>query len=318
MIYGKARIPLGNAGNFVIGSFDIPVLVIAYRREETTRLILEALRKIKPRLLYVSLNAPNPDNLQEIQQCEETKLVFESVDWDCQLLYLIRKEHLCAKDSIVGAINWFFSQVEMGIILEDDCLPSDTFFYFAQEMLLRYAYNKKVGMISGNCFSEGCSKNSESYYFSKYTYIWGWATWRDRWLSIDLNMIAWRSSKEEILRELSSFIEKWYWSRMFEKTYKGQIDTWDTQWFMSNLKEKRVSITPTKNLVTNIGFGKKAHLTKELTPAANIALRPLNFPLAHPKRCIPSINLDKQIFMRYYFFTSIRLFIKNKLFKLYN
>ena len=90
-----------------------------------------------------------------------------------------------------------YSKVE-AIILEDDCVPNPTFFRFCQEMLDRYRHDQRIGMISGDNFQFGRRRNDDSYYFSKYVHVWGWASWRDRWVgSYDVTMARWPRIRDE-------------------------------------------------------------------------------------------------------------------------
>ena len=80
----------------------------------------------------------------------------------------------------INAINWFFKHEEKGIILEEDCLPNNSF-YFCEKMLLRYESNIRVGCITGVNFQGNRKVSKYSNYFSKYNHCWGWATWRESW-----------------------------------------------------------------------------------------------------------------------------------------
>jgi len=119
-------------------ALETPVLVIIYKRAETTRKVLEALAKVKPKRIFVSANAPNPSNSADPAKVQEVRDLFDNLPWECEVTKLFRTEHLSAKLSISGGISWFFSQVEEGIVLEDDCECDPSFFYYAQELLEKY------------------------------------------------------------------------------------------------------------------------------------------------------------------------------------
>ena len=100
--------------------------------------------------------------------------------------------NLGCKVRISSGLDWVFEQVEEAIILEDDCLPHQTFFRFCEEMLKRYCDDQRIGMVSGDNFQFGYRGNKYSYYFSRYCMTWGWATWRDRWVkNYDVSMWRW-------------------------------------------------------------------------------------------------------------------------------
>src|SRR5688500_417848 len=104
-----------------------PILIIIYKRLETTRQVLDQIRKVRPLKLYISANGPNPMDPADKAKCEETRNIVREVDWPCEVITNFRDHHLSAKDSITGGISWFFSLVEEGIVLEDDCVVDPSF-----------------------------------------------------------------------------------------------------------------------------------------------------------------------------------------------
>jgi len=281
--------------------FETPVLIIAYRRADTTRRVFQSVREARPKRLYVACNAPRPDRPQETEQCAAVRMIFDEIDWPCTVNRLYRDTHLCARDSISGAITWFFQHEENGIVLEDDCVPVPSFFTFCQELLYRYALDQRVAMISGDNFQFGRQRGDASYYFSRYCHIWGWATWRDRWLgSYDPDMRLWSRYRTQVLATIRNPIERFYWSRIFSLMYRQRIDTWDYQWLFASWLNGRVAIVPGVNLVANIGFGEDAHHTRTVSRAANISTNEMTFPLTHPDAVLPDHEADRYTFLHSY------------------
>jgi len=277
-----------------------PVLIIAYRRKDTTRKVLEAVRAARPKRIYVACNAPRPDQPLEAVECAAVRNLFNEIDWPCEIQRLFRTEHLRARESISSAITWFFNHELKGIILEDDCVPSSSFFQFCDELLDRYENDQRVGMISGNNFQFGKRRGEASYYFSRYCHIWGWATWRDRWTVYDPGMHLWPKCREQVLIEMNNPLQRIYWAKIFDRTYGGKIDTWDYQWLFSNWINHRVSVMPQVNMVSNIGFGEQAHHTRNVTRAANIPQLEMAFPLLHPSTFLPHKGADSYTFFSHY------------------
>jgi hypothetical protein len=186
--------------------------------------------------------------------------------------------------------------VPEAIILEDDCLPDPSFFRFCQELLARYRDDPRVGMISGDNFQFGRRYNLDSYYFSRYIHIWGWATWRDRWVgSYDVNMSQWPLTRDQgrLVELLGDDKEAAYWASLFDKVHLGQIDTWDYQWAHANWVRGRSGILPTVNLISNIGFGVQATHTVRTSHLANLPVNSIQFPLIHPSDVIKNETADK-------------------------
>lgn len=250
----------------------IPILLIVFNRPLKTRSVFEAIRKYQPRQLFIAADGHRPHRLNEAQLCDDTKKVFESIDWECQVHTLFQKKNLGCKIGVSSAISWFFEHVEMGIILEDDCLPSQSFFSYASSCLYRYKEQCNVWMISGNNFHNKPHRVQNGYYFTRLPHIWGWATWRRAWQLYDIEMrdLCAYLKNGRIIEISSNKDIQFYWSSNFIKTYYGEIDTWDYQWVFSIFKNQGLCLCPTSNLVQNIGFGDDSTHTK--SDPMNLAL----------------------------------------------
>ena len=171
-------------------SFITPVLFIIFNRVETTKRVFEAIRNVRPLKLYVAADGPRPGNDADKVNCDEVRKIIDDVDWPCEIKTLFQDQNLNCGRAPSTAITWFFEHEEEGIILEDDCLPSTSFFRFCHELLAYYRHDNRVMHIGGNNFLEGWQKDPDySYYFSRSGHIWGWATWRRAWQTFDFDML---------------------------------------------------------------------------------------------------------------------------------
>ena len=293
---------------------ETPVLFLVFNRLDTTRKVFEAIRKAKPKKLYIAA-----DGARENKEGEETKVknvreyVLNNIDWDCEIKTLFRDKNLGCKFAVSSAIDWFFDNEEMGIILEDDVLPSQSFFWYCQDLLNKYKDDTRIGQISGvRRFDKLKTNDKYSYFFSIYGSIWGWASWRRAWKLYNVNINA-DDIKEAIFYGLDkritfSPIENKLRLKIWNKVINNEVDTWDFQWGFIKFINSMLSIVPNKNLITNVGFGEDStHTHKELRE--NILVRnELEFPLKHPKYIVPYYDYDRQ-FSRLF----VNTFIKNKL-----
>jgi hypothetical protein len=275
--------------------FKTPILFIIFNRPDTTLRVFNEIKKIKPSRLYIVADGPRL-NKDETKACDETRKIVDSIDWQCEVFKNYSDTNLGCKKRVSSGIDWFFTNEEEGIILEDDCLPDPTFFKFCKEMLERYRDDERIGMISGDNFQFGKIQNEYSYYFSKYSHIWGWATWRRVWKKYDVQISNWPQIKEE--KALRNIFEQkrdiLYWSTIFDDVYTNKIDTWDYQWSYVCFIHKYLSIMPSSNLISNIGFGKiNSTHTKNISKFANMSISPLQFPLTHPVNIVKYIESDK-------------------------
>ena len=209
-----------------------PVLFLIFNRPETTQQVFSAIRKAKPPRLYVAADGPRSDYPNEDEKCEHSRKIAKNVDWDCEVKTLFRDQNLGCRLAVSQAIYWFFEQEPEGIILEDDCLPSQSFFWFCQEMLEYFRNDKAVGVICGFYSNELEYKPSASFFFSRYLRVWGWAGWRrsNEGYDSNINLLIEKQNtwKKDIFSRTDIFLKR-YWQDMFEEVGSGKIDTWDIQ-----------------------------------------------------------------------------------------
>jgi hypothetical protein len=273
-----------------------PIAFFIFNRPETTNRVFEMIRKVQPKQLFIIADSPRFGVLDDIEKCREVRDIVKNIDWECEVLHNYAIKNLGCRDRISSGIDWVFNHVEYAIILEDDCLPTTSFFEFCQILLAYYADDEEILAITGtNLLKE--YPISESYTFSYYPLVWGWATWRRSWKHYDVKMKEWENiDQKQWLAEL--FNDKktaWNWRRNLESTYRKRVDTWDFQWFFSCWLKKGLIISPQKNLVSNIGFGADATHTKWSSEIEDIQRYDLDFPLIHPKSKIINEKFDRLI-----------------------
>lgn len=276
--------------------FNTPVAFIIFNRPDTTERVFAEIAKAKPPKLLVVGDGPRNNRPGEAEQVAATRAIVKKVDWDCEVRTNFSEVNLGCRQRVSSGIDWVFEQVEEAIILEDDCLPDPSFFRFCQEMLERFRHDQRIGMVSGDNFQFGRRRNDDSYYFSKYFHIWGWATWRNRWVGCyDVTMAKWpRIRTGGLIADLvGNAREARYWKKIFERVHRGEIDTWDYQWVLANWLENRMSILPSVNLISNIGFDNNATHTKGVSDLANLARAQVVFPLTHPLGVYRNIQADQ-------------------------
>ena len=283
--------------------FPIPILLIVFNRLDTTKKVLERLKKLRPDRLYIASDGP-----RENKQGEEEKVIAvrkyleEFVDWDCKILTNYQEKNLGCKYNPQSAISWFFDHEPYGIILEDDCVASESFFTYCQELLHRYVDDLRIWGITGaNPLQKFTKKSTSSYYFSEYVQTWGWATWANRWnrhlemmedFDIHLN-------EYNVNNKLSNRVANEAIIKCARISHNDQLDTWDYQWFFSAFANNGLFTVPKVNLIGNIGMGEEATHTIN---RKDLYYRPgeLEFPLVHPVNILPSKELDNRFYQDHY------------------
>jgi hypothetical protein len=267
-------------------SLETPILFLIFNRPETTQIVFEEIRKQKPKYLFVAADGPRKAVIEDDAKCKLTRdIVLNGIDWDCELKTLFRTENLGCGLAPVQAINWFFENVEQGIILEDDCLPHPSFFQFCSELLDKYKNNENVFGVSGNNFQNGIQRGKDSYYFSHYSHIWGWASWRRAWKHYEFKISKLESfKKSNLIRKIDNrIVFRDYWMPKFDAVVmKDYFHIWDYQWLFAVWNNKGAIIIPNVNLVSNIGFGVDATHTNEVnSPFANMDVAAIT-TITHP------------------------------------
>src|SRR5579863_7273541 len=282
---------------------DTPVALIVFNRPETTRRVFAAIAKARPSHLLLIADGPRPDRQGEVERCAEVKQIVSRVDWPCRVETNFATDNMGCRERVVSGLNWVFSLVEEAIILEDDCLPDQSFFPYCAELLERYRQNTEVGIIAGFNY-EGSFRHADSYYFSSMVPIWGWATWARSWRQYDERMAGWPEAKRDGLLE-KQFPDKKvvaYWNKMFDKMHDGTgPDTWDYQLVFTSWSRRWLNALPTTNLIQNIGFGSDATHTTGFDPIAGIRADAMHFPLHHPGTIAPwqarTMMLQKKVYI---------------------
>ena len=280
---------------------DVAILLLLWRRPIHTKKLINAIGKVNPNKIYISCDGPIKNDIKNEKLVKLTRdIVLKEINWDCQIKTNFLDINKGCKVAVSDGINWFFKNEEEGIILEDDCLPNKTFFLFCQSLLEKYRNDQRIWAICGNGYQFNNTKE-ESYFYSRYVDVWGWATWRRCWEKYDGDIKSWEHNKDlsfmknifEDQRELN------YWKRIFNNLFYNNIpDTWDYQWQYLCFINSGMICMPYINLVKNIGFGEGAtHTTEEyLSPNFDLNKQEeLKFPLKHPSLFIRSKKCDQHL-----------------------
>ena len=261
-----------------------PVALMIFNRPDTTERVFAEIAKARPGVLLVVADGPRAGRPGEVERCEQARDVIKKIDWDCKVITNFSEVNLGCRKRMSSGLDWVFDNVEEAIVLEDDCLPSQSFFRFCHEMLERYRDDDRVMQICGSNFMRGWRRNENSYYFSKYGPIWGWASWKRAWKLYDVNMSLWPEVRDGKYYEdfCSTLEEAEYRRTIYEKVCSGEIDTWDYQWGFAKLINSGLSVIPNVNLVSNIGFRADATHTTGSDVFADIKSEELVFPLKPP------------------------------------
>jgi len=271
------------------------VLFLVFNRPDVTYKVFDRIREAKPSRLYIAADGPRANKEGEALLCEETRAIIKKIDWNCEIKTLFREKNLGCKESVSSAISWFFDHEEEGIILEDDCLPTNSFFRFCDTLLEKYRHDIRVRHITGCNLQQGQIWGDATYYFSNISHVWGWAGWKRVWNEYDKNLTGY--SNYEAKRQLSNIfsdpliVDSWY--DIFTQVKAGKINSWAYPLGFLNFFNNGLCIIPNYNLVSNIGFGENAtHTSNDDSLNANVDLQEIT-TITDPVVFLPEKKADE-------------------------
>jgi len=292
-----------------------PLLFLVFNRMGTTKKVFEEIKKAKPKKIYIA--ADGPRNKKEKKKTDSVRrYILNGINWDCQVKKLFRNKNLGLKKATITAIDWFFKNEEKGIILEDDDIPSQSFFRFCYELLEKYKNDKKIMSITGSN-PLGIFNIDEDYLFSKYSYCWGWASWKRAWKKNDPDLKKYieLKKKKDLKKYYPNFLERIMRQKKAKDVIENKINSWAIPWSFSHQLNNSLAIVPRISLVKNIGFSEESTHTKKNYWDQKFLLHKkgeISFPLNHPKRIILSKKFNK----KFIFHESKRIIFK-KLFSIF-
>lgn len=274
-----------------------PVALFIFNRPHLVNEVFERIRAARPSRLLVVADGPRPGRSEDRELCEAARAIVSCPDWPCDLQTNFAEENLGCKMRMSSGLDWVFQQCTEAMVLEDDCLPGSSFFTFCSDMLIRYRDDDRIMHIGGDNFQDGIRRGNGSYFYSSYLSTWGWASWSRAWRYYDCKISTWPLAYCEKWLEsvFDSPREVHYWDTIFDRLYRGDIDTWDYQWLYACWRRGGLGIQPNENLVSNIGAGPDATHFKEAHSTIGIPIRELE-EYAHPTAIVQDREADRYTF----------------------
>lgn len=279
---------------------ETPVVFLTFNRPDLSRRVFERIRLARPRRLYFVSDGPRLQREEDAALVAATRAIADEVDWPCEVIRDFAPGNLGCRDRVCSGIDHAFECDESVIILEDDCLPDPSFFGFCEQLLRRYLDEPKVMHIGGDNFLWGRVKLQGSYYFSKYAHIWGWASWRRAWRLRDMECSAWLPDRRlaVVTDYLENEVEAGFWEGVFGTLMPGArtLNTWDYPWMLSIWAHQGKCISPSRNLVRNLGFREDATHTDKYHAPLDLPAERISFPLYHPSERNINVVADRVTF----------------------
>lgn len=279
---------------------DVAVLLIFFVRVEKTEEVFNEIRKARPSKLFLYQDGPRAERKDDMQKIEACRKIVEQIDWDCEVFRYYQDKNFGCDPSEYIAQKWMFSHVDKGIILEDDDVPSQSFFPFCKELLDKYEHDYRINIICG-MNNLGSTSSNASYIFTRYGSIWGWATWKR---NVDLwdKDFKWMNDEETV----KSLKIKYPNFKQLIRVCKYHISTgrdhYESILGAHQWLNHQLNIVPTQNMITNIGIGADTtHSCDDINklPKATRKLlyqprHEIDFPIIHPDYVVEDMGFKRK------------------------
>lgn len=300
---------------------ETPVLYITFARPEYASQSFAAIKKAQPKKLYFYSNKAREEKPDEVARNEEVRSYIKQIDWNCEVKTWFRDEYVDVFTSIWGAIDWIFDNEEKAIVIEEDVVASLAFFDYIEKTIDKYKDVNDIWIISGNnCLPEYFPKGY-SCYPTRWADIYGWASWRAVWRSVDWKMVQWNKYKKSKAMKkywknniICAFMNLYY-GIFYKRITYSDYKPWDGIFIFSMRVNNGFCLTPYVNLCKDIGINGANHDQGFESPFAKIGINDVTFPsIIAPENNIEVENkFDVKIFWKIIFKGIMRRKIKKYL-----
>ncbi|TAN12527.1 MAG: hemolysin activation protein [Chitinophagaceae bacterium] len=272
---------------------DIPVLIIFFARPEPLAKVFEQIKLAKPSKLYLYQDGPREDRTDDIENINKCRQIVKDITWKCQVYCKYQHKNYGCDPSEYIAQKWMFENEEFGIVLEDDDVPSQSFFPFCKEILERYKDDERMGIICGmNNLGTYGKTSEESYFFTKSGSIWGWATWKrnvDLW-DENYTWLSDKTSLSALRKSLSKSDYNFFMNLAIRHKNSGNAH-YETILAAFLFLQNKLNIVPRFNMISNVGLGENGThalqnlnlIPKGIRKIFYMKIYELGFPLIHPR-----------------------------------
>lgn len=260
---------------------SLPVLVTMFNRSDHAERVIAAVARVKPKQIFLAVDGPRAEVPSDRAGVEGCRALVSVIDWECEVKTRFREENMGCRGGMIDAVSWFFDHVESGVILEDDCLPHESFFTYASAVFSAFGDDPRLMQLSGY----GHVKNPTGrVYFLPLTSSWGWGTTRRVWREfVRLREgIVEDFEKHPELHASFDLDGSYPYSEMFVRNVQGKVSSWAILFYWFVFRSEGLVAYPPQSLIRNIGFdGTGTHgnaRSDGATDSVSSAERVMEFP----------------------------------------
>ena len=284
---------------------DIAVLLLVFTRSNTLQQVFNEVRKARPSRLFVFQDGARGErDVAGIEACRQI-VGDENIDWECEVHRNYQDQNLGCMTAGYTAHRWAFSLADKVIVLEDDVVPTQSFFPFCKEMLDRYENDERITMVSGFNMDEQTADCPYDYFFTSAFSIWGWASWR-RVVSQWDEQLSFLDDPYN-LDQLQQLIKARGYKSDFIRTCRlhrsSGLPQFETIFWSHMMLNNGLAVMPRKNQINNIGaMEDSAHysalktLPKAVRRIFTMQRHELTFPLKHPEYVVDNVAYQQRMY----------------------
>ena len=282
---------------------DVPVKINIWIRPECQRRQFDIIKKARPSILFVTSDGGrNQEEWDAIYR--NRRLYDEEIDWECKVYKLYMDENFGLYEMGKKRNELIWSKVDRCIFLEDDQIPSISFFRFCADLLEKYKDDQRIECICGMNHLGSSPNVQADYFFSRQGSIWGYATWkriyegRNNFSYFDdlyiMSLLKQRTKYNPIA-----------WKRLnayaLNKKYEGHMPGQEFWFEFDMYAQNRLQIIPKVNLISNIGAtenavhsNKLSQLPKWLQKVYYMPVYEMKFPMVYTEYVIPDLKYERE------------------------
>lgn len=289
---------------------DVPVFVTFFIRPETFCHVFDAIRMARPKTLFLVADGPRKGYPDDYRLNEECKKIALNIDWECEVYRKYSDVNQGIDNNSYWGLKWAFQYVDRLIFLEDDILPSQSFFNFCEELLERYLNDQRIFKICGMNHLGVYDKPSADYFFSRQGSVWGFALWKrsfelfEEKLDYVTDKYALKLINEQCpkINKKRLLIKSKQQRSEFIKT--GKIGSYELLYQSAAFLNNGLLIVPSKNLISCLGISENSgHSVNNIYKMPKVIRKlffmkayDLNDPIIHPKYVIADLEYDRKVY----------------------
>lgn len=236
-----------------------PIILFVYERPDHTRKMIEALAKnnlAKESEVYIfSDNAKKSKDNEKVKEVREYINTIPEKSYFKKVTIIEAKENKGLAKSVIDGVTEIINEKEKVIVVEDDLITSKFFLEYMNNALDFYNKDEKIWSISGYNLPIEIPKDYEyDIYLGYRGCSWGWATWKDRWNTVDWEVKDYKKFKHSYRKRKIINRGGPDMAQMLDAQMKGLCDSWAIRWCYEQSKQNKYTVYPVKSLIQNCGL----------------------------------------------------------------